>query len=866
MLTVIWRWIPLKISKYENIFDKRFWGFCLIAACLFFGGTFLFSHYQDQEKAEEKLSATIEFIKDRQSSYTQYNDIAAARSLIRSSVSVRHLSTQSNFEDPAALQAYAEDLWVTGISVLDTAGHLLYEYTADDTGFAQIQQALDLDTELNVTAYPQKTFTKRIWLADHSFVDVAAHARSDAPGILLAYRHTPAAFAQKSVLSIQSLLDGYTIEDTGTLFITEGDHVIASNNAAWLDKDVSDNALVQSIRSFHHANQLTHTKIEDHLTTYYGMYSHGQDFYIYAYLPESAVFQTTTTNMAGALLLYILLISLFQMLRWRSSQKLIQQQNKLDEAYKSQLEEKNQELERAVRHEAAANRSKREFLFNMSHDIRTPMNAIVGFTSLAATHIDNQEQALDYLKKISVSSQHLLSLINDILDMSRIESGKVKIEKKAVHLPDLIHDIRAIIQPNVAAKRLSLFIDTMDVIHEDIVTDPLRLNQVLLNILSNAIKFTPAGGTISIRIFQKETLHKGCADYEFHIKDTGIGISKAFQAHIFEEFTRENTSTVSGIHGTGLGMSIAKNIVDLLGGTIAVESEPGQGSEFTVCLRFPLSDAKTEQKRIPQLEGLRALVADDDTNSCLNVSKMLRKIGMRPDWTISGKEAVIRARDALEQGDSFSVYIIDWLIPDMNGIEVVRQIRKMIGEQTPIIILTAYDWADVEEEARKAGVTAFCTKPLFLSELREILAKPFETPHALEAQNPVTFAGKKVLLVEDNSLNQEIALAILRERGLIVDTACDGSIAVQKVHDAQPGQYDLILMDIQMPIMDGYEATRRIRLMDDPEKANLPIIAITANAFEEDCQNALDAGMNGHIAKPLDIQKLEQVLTEFLGS
>jgi signal transduction histidine kinase/CheY-like chemotaxis protein len=624
----------------------------------------------------------------------------------------------------------------------------------------------------------------------------------------------------------------------------------------------------QSLRDAGQARKLTPTKTKNGSNTYYGMYSHSQDFYIYAYLPESAVFQTTTTNMAAALLLYILLISLFQMLRWRSSQKLIQQQNELDRIYKNQLEEKNQALELAVQHEAAANRSKREFLFNMSHDIRTPMNAIVGFTSLAATHIDNQEQALNYLKKISVSSQHLLSLINDILDMSRIESGKVKIEKKAVHLLDLIHDIRAIIQPNVAAKRLSLFIDTMDVIHEDIITDPLRLNQVLLNILSNAIKFTPAGGAISIRIFQKETLHKGCADYEFHIRDTGIGISKEFQAHIFEEFTRENTSTVSGIHGTGLGMSITKNIVDLLGGTIEVESEPGKGSEFTVCLRFPLSDAKTEQKRIPELEGLRALVADDDTNSCLNVSKMLRKIGMRPDWTISGKEAVIRARDAWEQGDSFHVYIIDWLIPDMNGIEVVRQIRKMIGEQTPIIILTAYDWADIEEEARKAGVTAFCTKPLFLSELREILAKPFESTNPTETANskPVSFAGKKILLVEDNSLNQEIALAVLRERGLIVDTACDGSIAVQKVHEAKSGQYDLILMDIQMPIMDGYEATRQIRAMKDPDKSSIPIIAITANAFEEDCQNALAAGMNGHIAKPLDIQKLEQVLMEFLGS
>ena len=345
----------------------------------------------------------------------------------------------------------------------------------------------------------------------------------------------------------------------------------------------------------------------------------------------------------------------------------------------------------------AANRAKREFLFNMSHDIRTPMKAIIGFTSLAATHIDNKEQVLDYLKKISTSSHHLLSLINDVLDMSRIESGKVKIEEKAVHLPDLVHDVRSIIQPDVSAKRLSLFIDTMDVENEDIITDPLRLNQILLNILSNAIKFTPTGGTISIRISQKNGAPKGRGCYEFRIKDNGIGMSEEFQKHIFEAFSREESSTVSGIQGTGLGLSITKNIVDLMGGTITLESEPGKGSEFIVNLCFPLSGQKAEIKQLPQLEGLRALVADDDTNTCLSVSTMLSKIGMRPEWTISGKEAVIRTKYAVEQGDAFSVYIIDWLIPDMNGIEIVRQIRKVIGDSCPIIILTAYDWADIEE-------------------------------------------------------------------------------------------------------------------------------------------------------------------------
>ena len=473
---------------------------------------------------------------------------------------------------------------------------------------------------------------------------------------------------------------------------------------------------------------------------------------------------------------------------------------------------------------------------------------------------------LDYLKKTATASQHLLSLINDVLDMSRIESGKVSLEPRPVHLPELVHDLRDIIQSSISAKRLSLFIDMVDVEDEDVVADPMRLNQIMLNILSNAIKFTPAGGTITLRIVQKQTAPKGSADYEFHIRDNGIGMSPAFQTHIFEQFAREETSTVSGIQGTGLGMAITKNLVDMMDGGISVESEPGKGSEFTVSLRLPVSGERAAAPaRIPQLEGLRALVADDDTDTCLNVSKMLRTIGMRADWTTSGREAVVRVQDALDQGDGFRVFIIDWMIPDLNGLEVVRRVRRLIGEATPIIILTAYDWTDIEVEARAAGVTAFCAKPLFLSELRRVLAEPFRREEQAEqTEKPAEFAGKRLLVVEDNALNCEIAVTMLEEAGFTVETAENGKLAVDKVRESAPGYYDLVLMDIQMPVMNGYEATRAIRALPDAEKAALPIVAMTANAFDEDRQNAAKAGMNGHLSKPFDMQQLLAMIENIL--
>ena len=534
----------------------------------------------------------------------------------------------------------------------------------------------------------------------------------------------------------------------------------------------------------------------------------------------------------------------------------------------SDTQELNAKLQVAVEKAETANRAKSTFLSNMSHDIRTPMNAIIGFTTLALSNIDDTDRVKDYLGKTLASSNHLLSLINDVLDMSRIESGKIHLEEVEVNLSDVLHDLKTIVSGQIYAKQLELYMDVMDVTDEDVYCDKTRLNQILLNLLSNAIKFTPAGGTVSVRVRQLAGKVHGCGQYEFRIKDNGIGMSQEFAQKIFEPFERERTSTVSGIQGTGLGMAITKNIVDMMGGTIEVQTAQGKGTEFTVCV--PMC-AQTEQRpveKITELEGLKALVVDDDFNTCDSVTKMLVKVGMRAEWTLSGKEAVLRARQSIEMSDVYHAYIIDWRLPDMNGIEVTRQIRSL-HDDTPIIILTAYDWSDIEVEAKAAGVTAFCSKPMFMSDLRETLMsalgqKPADAVQRLLPEKNADFKGKHILLVEDNELNREIAQEILQEYGFLVDSAENGAVAVEKVSTAAPGSYDLVLMDVQMPIMDGYTATRKIRALDDPARAKLPILAMTANAFDEDRRNALESGMNGFLSKPIVIGDLVQELHKIL--
>ena len=520
----------------------------------------------------------------------------------------------------------------------------------------------------------------------------------------------------------------------------------------------------------------------------------------------------------------------------------------------------NQALSEAVRAAETANRAKSTFLSNMSHDIRTPMNAIIGFTTLAVSNIDDQKRVRDYLDKILSSSNHLLSLINDILDMSRIESGKIHLEETEVNLSDVLHDLKTIISGQIHAKQLELYMDAMEVANEDVYCDKTRLNQVLLNLLSNAVKFTPAGGTVSVRLKQFPGTVKGIELYEIRVKDNGIGMSPEFVEKIFSPFERERTSTVSRTQGTGLGMAITKNIVDMMGGTIEVQTEQGKGTEFIVRLPFRLQSEQHHTEKLAELEGLKALVVDDDFNTCDSLTKMLVRIGMRSEWTLSGKEAILRARQSTELGDEFHAYIIDWRLPDMNGIEVTRQIRSL-GDDTPIIILTAYDWSDIEVEARAAGVTAFCAKPMFMSDIRDTLMTAIGQMQA-EAEDTILpaagsdFRGRCILLVEDNELNSEITVEILNEYGFLVDTAGNGAQAVEKIKNSQPGNYDLVLMDVQMPVMNGYEATRQIRALNDPALAGITILAMTANAFDDDRKKALECGMDGFLTKPIVIEEL----------
>ncbi len=523
------------------------------------------------------------------------------------------------------------------------------------------------------------------------------------------------------------------------------------------------------------------------------------------------------------------------------------------------------ELEEARQAAEAANKAKSEFLSNMSHDIRTPMNAIVGMTAIATANISDKKQVQNCLRKITLSSKHLLGLINDVLDMSKIESGKMTLNSDLVSLRELMDGLVSIVQPQVRSKRQQFDVFIHDIIAENVCCDSVRLNQIMLNFLSNAVKFTPEGGVIHVSLYQKPS-PKGENFVQTHllVKDNGIGMSAEFKAKIFESFSREDSTRVHKTEGTGLGMAISKYIVDAMGGSISVESELGKGSEFHVTLDLEVAEVQEVDMVLPPW---RMLVVDDDKLLCETTVASLKAIGVDAEWTLDGETAVQMVENRHSLRDDYQVILLDWKLPGMDGIETARAIRKKLGDEVPIMLISAYDWGEIEESARSAGINGFISKPLFKSTLyyglRQFAGESSE-PAELVAENHTDLHGKHILLAEDNELNWEIASDLLSEMGLVLDWAENGQICVNMFEHSPEGFYDAILMDIRMPVMTGYEAATAIRALDRPD-ADLPIIAMTADAFAEDIKKCLDHGMNAHIAKPIDVREVARLLEKYMN-
>lgn len=524
------------------------------------------------------------------------------------------------------------------------------------------------------------------------------------------------------------------------------------------------------------------------------------------------------------------------------------------------------ELDKAEKAATSANKAKSEFLSSMSHDIRTPMNGIVGMTAIAIANIQDTARVQDCLKKISLSSRHLLGLINDVLDMSKIESGKLSLNIDILSLRDVMENIVNIIQPQIKERRqhFDIFIENIE--SEEVCCDGVRLNQVLVNLLSNAIKFTPEEGTINVYLYQEASpAGDSYVRCHFRVKDNGIGMSPEFQRKIFETFSREDNK-VQKIEGTGLGMAITKFIVGMMGGTIEVESEQGKGSEFHVTIDL---ERATIQDTDIVLPPWRLLVVDNNEDLCRSAASVLKGIGVQAEWVLNGRAALQKIEENHRKNADYEIILLDWKMPDMNGLETIRGIRKIVGDDLPILIISAYDWSDIEEEARAAGAQGFISKPLFKSNLYLGLSRYVEgmledDEQETSADKELDFGGLRILLAEDNDLNWEIAEDILTDVGFEVEWAENGQICVDKFKQSEPGYYDAVLMDIRMPVMNGYDAAKAIRALDRPD-ARLPIIAMTADAFSEDIQRCLECGMNEHVAKPIDIDKLMKLLKRYLG-
>jgi len=526
-------------------------------------------------------------------------------------------------------------------------------------------------------------------------------------------------------------------------------------------------------------------------------------------------------------------------------------------------------LRDAIETANASSKAKSDFLSSMSHDIRTPMNGIIGMTAIAANNLDDRDRVADCLRKITESSNHLLALINEVLDMNKIDSGKVELLEEEFSLAELLDGMLAMTQPQIQAHGHSFRVNIINVEHEQVIGDSRRIEQIFINLMSNAIKYTPDGGRISLTINESPAKTPDYALYQFDFEDNGYGMTQEFVTHLFEPFSRANDKQTAGIQGTGLGMAITRNLVRMMGGDISVESVYGEGSKFTVILYLKVQNENAIN--YDNFVDLRVLVADDDPVCCESACELLCGMGMNSEWVLSGKAAVDRVQNRLKQGRAFNAIILDWKLPGQDGVETTRQIRKIAGEDVPIIIFSAYDWSEIEQEAREAGANAFLSKPLFRTKLATLFnslfnQKSFENSMdaPLRGLEEMDLTGRKVLLAEDIELNAEIAIDFLEMTGLEVDWAKDGEQAVEKMASSPEGYYAMIFMDIQMPNMNGYEATKAIRAMDRADAGEIPIVAMTADAFTDDILRSKQAGMNEHISKPIDIDALARILTTYV--
>ncbi|MBP3326225.1 MAG: response regulator [Coprococcus sp.] len=604
----------------------------------------------------------------------------------------------------------------------------------------------------------------------------------------------------------------------------------------------------------------TMVKVEGELRHMYASSLPNSVWYLVTLMPYGALNESveslgTRSLVAAATVCVVILLSLIAVFVWYFM---------LNRAQMKELEEARHLAEEARKEAEIASKSKGEFLSNMSHDIRTPMNAIVGMTAIATAHMDDPQQVQNCLKKITMSSRHLLGLINDVLDMSKIESGKMTLNEELVSLREIMESIVSIVQPQVRAKHQKFNISIFNILSENVHCDSVRLNQIMLNLLSNAIKFTPENGSIDVSL-REEPSTKG-EEYvriRIQVKDTGIGMSEEFRQHIFESFAREDNKRIHRTEGTGLGMAITKYIVDAMKGEITVQSQQGVGTEFQVVLDLMRAEERVEDMVLPDWI---MLVVDDDRQLCESTVDSLRSIGIRAESVMDGEDAVKMAVQHHKAHNDYHVILLDWKLPDMDGIQTARELRRQLGDDIPILLMSAYDWSEIEEEARAAGISGFLMKPLFRSTLFYGL-KPYvgiEDVQSVEEEDKLQFSNRRILVAEDNELNWEIAYELLHDLGLELEWAENGEVCVEMFRNSDSGYYDAILMDLRMPIMNGYEATDTIRAIDRTD-ATLPIIAMTADAYSDDIQRCLEHGMNAHVAKPIDIDEVARVLKKYLN-